>query len=105
MMTSTAMAMLRFVFTTVFLVYFLVGNHASAFVANPFLLVGKQERLMSPLHMVLEKPPEKKLAKIEVLKIESDHLTHPLREVRYDYDVSSCMSLFFFCVYVCVCVY
>ena len=34
------------------------------------------------LHMVLEKPKEKKLPKIEVLKIESDHLVHPLKEVR-----------------------
>ena len=32
--------------------------------------------------MVLEKPKEKKLAKIELLKIESDHLVHPLKEVR-----------------------
>ena len=33
------------------------------------------------LNMVLEKPKEKKLPKIEVLKIESDHLIHPLKEV------------------------
>eukprot|EP00977_Amphora_coffeiformis_P018786 scaffold6722_cov173-Amphora_coffeaeformis.AAC.5 len=32
------------------------------------------------LNMVLEKPKEKKLPKIEVLKIESDHLVHPLKE-------------------------
>jgi hypothetical protein len=33
--------------------------------------------------MVLERPPvEKKLAKIEVLKVESDYLIHPLKEVR-----------------------
>jgi hypothetical protein len=31
--------------------------------------------------MVLEKPVQKKLAKIEELKIASDHLVHPLREV------------------------
>jgi hypothetical protein len=31
--------------------------------------------------MVLEKPLSKKLAKIEVLKIESNHLIHPLKEV------------------------
>lgn len=33
------------------------------------------------LNMVLEKPKEKKLPKIEVLKLESDHLIHPLKEV------------------------
>lgn len=33
------------------------------------------------LHMVLEKPKEKKLPKIELLKIDSDHLIHPLKEV------------------------
>ena len=33
--------------------------------------------------MVLEKPKEKKLAKIETLKIESDHLVHPLKEVGF----------------------
>jgi hypothetical protein len=32
--------------------------------------------------MVLEKPKEKTLAKIETLKIVSDHLIHPLKEVR-----------------------
>jgi hypothetical protein len=35
----------------------------------------------SQLAMVLEKPLEKKLAKIEELKIASDHLVHPLQEV------------------------
>lgn len=35
----------------------------------------------SALHMVLEKPAEKKLPKIEVLKMDSDHLIHPLKEV------------------------
>jgi len=35
------------------------------------------------LNMVLEKPKEKKLPKIEVLKIESDHLVHPLKEVGF----------------------
>jgi hypothetical protein len=34
------------------------------------------------LSMVLEKPVQKKLAKIEELKIASDHLVHPLLEVR-----------------------
>ena len=38
--------------------------------------------LSSSLSMVLEKPKEKKLAKIETLKIDSDHLLHPLKEVR-----------------------
>jgi hypothetical protein len=35
----------------------------------------------SALHMVLEKPKVKELPKIESLKMESDHLVHPLREV------------------------
>lgn len=34
------------------------------------------------LNMVLEKPKEKTLAKIEQLKVESGYLTHPLQEVR-----------------------
>lgn len=44
------------------------------------------------LNMVLEKPVEKKLPKIEALKVESDHLIHPLKEVgfvRDYYDVDS----------------
>ena len=36
------------------------------------------------LNMVLEKPVEKKLPKIEVLKLESDHLLEPLKEVGFD---------------------
>jgi hypothetical protein len=36
----------------------------------------------SSLSMVLEKPKVKKIAKIESLKVESDHLIHPLKEVR-----------------------
>jgi len=39
-------------------------------------------RSRSSLSMVLEKPKQKKLAKIEELKVASDHLLHPLREVR-----------------------
>jgi hypothetical protein len=33
--------------------------------------------------MVLEKPKEKKLAKIESLKVDSDHLLKPLLTVRF----------------------
>jgi hypothetical protein len=36
----------------------------------------------SSLSMVLEKPKVKKIAKIESLKVESDHLIRPLKEVR-----------------------
>ncbi len=36
----------------------------------------------SSLSMVLEKPKEKKLAKIESLKVDSDHLLKPLLTVR-----------------------
>jgi hypothetical protein len=42
----------------------------------------KVSRSKSTLSMVLEKPVEKKLAKIETLKIGSNHLLHPLQEVR-----------------------
>ena len=52
---------------------------ASAFV-QPSLL--PRVKNGSSLSMVLEKPKQKKLQKIEVLKIDSDHLIHPLKEVR-----------------------
>jgi hypothetical protein len=45
-------------------------------------LASRQCRGSSSLSMVLEKPIDKKLAKIEQLKISSDHLLHPLKEVR-----------------------
>ena len=35
----------------------------------------------SALHMVLEKPRTKEISKLETLKIESDYLIHPLKEV------------------------
>ena len=38
-------------------------------------------RQSSSLSMVLEKPREKKLAKVEVLKTQSRHLTQPLMDV------------------------
>jgi hypothetical protein len=43
--------------------------------------------------MVLEKPlPTKKLQKIEVLKVDSDYLIHPLKEVRFSiFDVNLCV--------------
>jgi hypothetical protein len=46
--------------------------------------------------MVLEKPlPTKKLQKIEVLKVDSDYLIHPLKEVRFSiFDVISVWCLF-----------
>mmetsp|Transcript_5353 Transcript_5353/g.7580 ORF Transcript_5353/g.7580 Transcript_5353/m.7580 type:complete len:631 (+) Transcript_5353:102-1994(+) len=50
---------------------------ASAFV-QPSLL--PRVKNGSSLSMVLEKPKQKKLQKIEVLKIDSDHLIHPLKE-------------------------
>lgn len=48
---------------------------ASAFQANP-----TTARRTSQLSMVLEKPKVKKMPKIETLKVESDHLIHPLQE-------------------------
>ena len=57
---------------------------ASAFVApnsNAFGVVTSASSATS-LNMVLEAPrKEKKLSKIEVLKTNSDHLIHPLKEV------------------------
>ena len=53
----------------------------------------------SALSMVLEKPVTKKLAKIEQLKVDSDHLIHPLREVRLEtlcVDCNSFVSLVLF---------
>jgi hypothetical protein len=45
--------------------------------------VGPQvKRSASSLSMVLEMPKQKKLQKIETLKIDSDYLRHPLAEVR-----------------------
>jgi len=48
-----------------------------AFVAPTFA----SHKRASSLSMVLEMPKEKKLAKIESLKIDSDYLRHPLKEV------------------------
>jgi hypothetical protein len=42
----------------------------------------KVHRSKSTLSMVLEKPVEKKLAKLETLKITSNHLIDPLPAVR-----------------------
>jgi hypothetical protein len=55
----------------------LVTSGVSAFHVAP-----RSSRRSSSLSMVLEKPASKKLAKIEVLKIDSNHLVHPLKEVR-----------------------
>jgi hypothetical protein len=60
---------------------------AKAFVAQPptttQLLSHHSRRSSASFRMVLEKSPatEKKLQKIEILKIESAHLVHPLKEV------------------------
>jgi hypothetical protein len=52
---------------------------ASAFVPVSFT----RGATSSSLNMVLEMPKEtKKISKLEVLKVKSDHLIHPLREVR-----------------------
>jgi hypothetical protein len=56
-----------------------VGS-VSAFTGAQF--GSKVHRSKSTLSMVLEKPASKKLAKIESLKVVSDHLINPLREVR-----------------------
>jgi hypothetical protein len=40
------------------------------------------QRFSCILNMVLEMPTEKKISKLETLKVSSDHLIHPLKEVR-----------------------
>lgn len=50
----------------------------SAFVGSS--LASQRASSSSSLSMVLEMPKKKKLAKIESLKVESDHLIHPLSE-------------------------
>ena len=57
----------------------ILASCAGAF-QSPFGITSRQSS--TSLSMVLEKPMEKKLAKIETLKIDSDHLIHPLKEVR-----------------------
>ena len=50
-----------------------------SFISKSFM--SRDTRRSSSLSMVLEK--EKKLSKIEVLKINSDHLTQPLLQVSF----------------------
>ena len=57
----------------------ILAGSATAFVSPQAPAVSST----TALNMVLEKPKEKKLPKIEVLKIDSDHLIHPLKEVGY----------------------
>ena len=48
---------------------------------NPSSFGLSRQSSSSTLSMVLEKPREKKLAKIEVLKTQSSHLIQPLKDV------------------------
>jgi hypothetical protein len=63
-------------------VHLVAGPAVRAFSVPRFSSVTTRRTTASQLSMVLEKPTSKKLAKIEVLKIQSDHLLHPLVEVR-----------------------
>ena len=65
-------------FPTAILALAALSGSASAFQPP----IASRARADSSLSMVLEKPKVKKLAKIETLKIDSDHLVHPLKEVR-----------------------
>ena len=58
-----------------------LSGSAAAFMGSP--LVASKATSSSSLSMVLEKPKEKKISKLELLKVQSDHLIHPLKEVRY----------------------
>lgn len=62
---------------TVAVAWMLAATSTEAFTATH----PRQYRSTSSLHMVLEKPAAKKIPKIEQLKIDSDHLLHPLVEV------------------------
>ena len=69
----------------------LSSGSATAFVGSSASLVSKSaQSRSSALSMVLEKPKEKKISKLEQLKVDSDHLIHPLKEVR---PVVVCFSL------------
>jgi hypothetical protein len=66
---------MRFSVTPLALLLILNGSAAA------FSVGQSSARRSSSLSMVLEKPKEKKLQKIESLKVKSDHLVHPLIEV------------------------
>ena len=70
---------MKFQLSAALLVTSLSGS--SAFV-NPKSFGVASSGSATTLSMVLEVPKEKKLSKLEVLKIKSDHLTNPLKEVR-----------------------
>ena len=59
----------------------LLATSALAFTSTSTNTFGIHSNNGSQLSMVLEKAPKKKLAKIEVLKSESSHLTNPLKDV------------------------
>jgi hypothetical protein len=52
---------------------------ASAFTTPSFVTRASSKSAMS---MVLEKPATKKISKLETLKVVSENLIHPLKEVR-----------------------
>jgi len=54
-----------------------VSGSASAFAPTTFT---SKARSGSSLSMVIEKPKAKKISKLETLKVESNHLLHPLKE-------------------------
>ena len=58
----------------------LLGSSPSSAFTAPSFSRRTQSRTTN-LSMVLEKPKEKKLSKLEILKVDSDHLVHPLQEV------------------------
>jgi len=62
-----------------------LSGSTSAFMGSP--LVSSKARSSSSLSMVLEKPKEKKISKLEVLKVESDHLVNPLKEQLYTEEI------------------
>mmetsp|Transcript_21547 Transcript_21547/g.27867 ORF Transcript_21547/g.27867 Transcript_21547/m.27867 type:complete len:92 (-) Transcript_21547:111-386(-) len=65
----------------VFLTWVLATASTQAFTAN---LPRQQRSSLTRVNMVLEKPLAKKIPKIEQLKLDSDHLVNPLREVCFD---------------------
>lgn len=60
----------------------LIAWSADGFTSPTFAVTSQTTSSRSQLSMVLEKPKQKKLSKLEILKVSSDHLVHPLQEVR-----------------------
>ena len=68
---------------------------ASAFVGPK--IAGVPTQSSSSLQMVLEKPAAKKISKLETLKVNSNNLVHPLKEVSFSSSLAG--KLYWFAVF------